>query len=591
MTGKEMTKVVGGNFIVEPINHEAIVTPEDMTEEQQMIVDMTNDFVRNELIPKEEQLEKLDYELTIKLLRQAGELGLLGIDVPQQFGGLQLDKVTSTYIGEILGRTSSFLYSIGTQTGIGSLPIVYFGTQNQKSKYLPDVVTGKRIFAYCLTEPSSGSDALGAKTTATLSEDGRHYILNGSKVFITNGGIADVFIVYAKVDGKYFSAFIVEKGMPGFTVGQEEKKMGLKGSSTCPLFFDNVKVPVENLLGEVGKGHVIAFNILNLGRHKLPTHSLGMAKEALELSTVYANSRYQFGAPIAKFPLTAKKLAEMNIKIYALETMVYRIAGLFDQALHDFDYSNGEAGVHSAAAISEYAIECSIIKVFGTEVLDFVVDEGVQIHGGYGFTQEYKIERMYRDSRVTRIFEGTNEINRLLIPGTLIKKAVKGQLSLLEKMEDIKKEVQSFESRQLFNDVLEQGFYLTAVAKKVFLMVGGLAINKYGENLEKEQEVIANLADLLIQIYAMDGVLLRTKKIMEHKGIDVAKNAIQMTQVFVHEAFDQVESIAKEALATMEMSTELEALKNVTERTPINVTIRKREIAERVSQAGKYIVF
>ncbi len=594
MTKKELTKVVGGSFIVHPIDKETIVTPEDITDEQKMIVDMANNFVMNELIPNEEQLEKLDYELTIKLLRQAGELGLLGVDVPQQFGGLELDKVTSTYISEILGKTSSFLYSIGTQTGIGSLPIVYFGTQEQKRKYLPDVVTGERIFAYCLTEPSAGSDALGAKTTATLSDDGTHYILNGSKVFITNGGIADVFIVYAKVDGKYFTAFIVEKGMPGFAVGPEEKKMGLKASSTCPLFFDNVRVPVENLLGEVGKGHIIAFNILNLGRHKLPTNSLGTAKEALELSTVYAKSRNQFGTSIANFPLTAKKIAEMNIMIFALETMVYRIAGMFDQALYDIDHSNEDTGAKSASAIAEYAIECSINKVFGTEVLDFIVDEGVQIHGGYGFTGEYKIERMYRDSRITRIFEGTNEINRLLIPGTLIKKALKGQLPLLQQMEAIKEELLSFEARQSFNDVLEKESYLVVIAKKIFTMVGALAIDKYGANLEKEQEVMANLADLLIQIYAMEGVLLRTKKILGSKGLDKAKHAIQMTQVFVHEAFDKAEAVAKEALATIETGEELQqqvrTLNSLTERTPINVTVLKREIAEYVFEAEKYIV-
>ena len=594
MTEKELTKVIGGSFILETIDTESIVTPEDITEEQKMIVDMTRDFVINELIPNEEQLEKLDYELTIKLLKKAGELGLLGVDVPQQFGGLELDKVTSTYISEILGKTSSFLYSIGTQTGIGSLPIVYFGTQEQKQKYLPDVVTGERIFAYCLTEPSAGSDALGAKTTATLSKDGAHYILNGSKVFITNGGIADVFIVYAKVDGKYFSAFIVEKGMSGFTVGQEEKKMGLKASSTCPLFFDNVQVPVENLLGEVGKGHIIAFNILNLGRHKLPTNSLGTAKEALALSTAYAKSRNQFGTSIANFPLTAKKIAEMNMMIFALETMVYRIAGMLDQALYDLDHSNEDTGVKSASAIAEYAIECSINKVFGTEVLDFIVDEGVQIHGGYGFTGEYKIERMYRDSRITRIFEGTNEINRLLIPGTLIKKALKGQLPLIQKMEVIKGELLLFAAKQSFTEVLEKESYLTAIAKKVFYMVGGLAIDKFGTELEKEQEVMANLADLLIQIYAMDGVLLRTKKIMGSEGADKSKHAIQMTQVFVHEAFDKAEALAKEALATIEtgevLQQQINILHSLTDRTPINVTVLKREIAERVFQAEKYIV-
>lgn len=588
MPKDKVTKVMGGSFLLEQMERFSIITPEDITDEQQMMVDMTSDFVGRELIPNEEQLENLDYELTIKLLRKASEVGLLGVDIPEQYGGLNLDKVTSTYINEILGRTSSFVYSIGTQTGIGSLPIVYFGTHEQKQKYLPDAVTGSKIFAYCLTEPSAGSDALGAKTTAVLSDDGTHYILNGSKVFITNGGIADVFIVYAKVDGKHFSAFIVEKGMPGFTIGPEEKKMGLKASSTCPLFFDHVHVPVDNLLGEVGKGHLIAFNILNLGRHKLPTNSLGAAKEALELSTVYAKNRVQFGIQIARFPLIGKKLAEMNILIYALETMVYRTAGLFDQVLS----SNEDTGGAPASAIAEYTIECSINKVFGTEVLDFVVDEGVQIHGGYGFTKDYKIERMYRDSRITRIFEGTNEINRLIIPGTLMKKALKGELPLLREVERFQE--MDMEPRYLFDEILDKETYLESAAKKIFLMIAGIAYQKYQSSIDKEQEVMANLADILIQIYAMNGVLLRTKKMIEKGGEERTKNAIQMTQVFIHEAFDKVEAIAKEAIATMETGEELQRqlilLRKLSDRLPINVTTLKRQIAERISQEEKYVV-
>lgn len=592
MPKRKVTKVMGGSFLLEQIESNSIIAPEDITDEQQMMVDMTIDFVKRELIPNEEQLENLDYELTIKLLRKASEVGLLGVDIPEQYGGLNLDKVTSTYISEILGRTSSFVYSIGTQTGIGSLPIVYFGTPEQKQNYLPDAVTGSKIFAYCLTEPSSGSDALGAKSTAALTADGAHYILNGSKVFITNGGIADVFIVYAKVDGKHFSAFIVEKGMPGFTIGPEEKKMGLKASSTCPLFFDNVYVPVENLLGEVGKGHLIAFNILNLGRHKLPTNSLGAAKEALELSTVYAKSRLQFGTQIVNFPLIAKKLAEMNILIYALETMVYRTAGLFDQVLNEFNHSNEDTGMVSAFAIAEYTIECSINKVFGTEVLDFVVDEGVQIHGGYGFTKDYKIERMYRDSRITRIFEGTNEINRLIIPGTLIKKALKGELPLLKEIERFQE--MDIETQYLFEGILDQETYLELAAKRIFLMISGIAYKKYQSSIEKEQEVMANLADILIEIYAMNGVLLRTKKMIEKDGEERTKNAIQMTQVFIHEAFDKVEAIAKEAIATMEtgegLQRQLILLGKISDRLPINVTALKRQIAERVSQEDKYVI-
>jgi len=594
MPEKSVKKVIGGSFVLDQAENNAIITPEDITQEQQMMVNMTYDFLSRELIPNEEQLEKLDYELTLGLLRKAGELGLLGVDIPEQFGGLDLDKVTSTYISEILGRTSSFLYSIGTQTGIGSLPIVYFGTPEQKQKYLPDVVSGEKIFAYCLTESSAGSDALGAKTTATLSVDGTHYILNGSKMFITNGGIADVFIVYAKVDGKYFTAFIVERGMAGFTVGPEEKKMGLKASSTCPLFFDGVKVPTENLLGEVGKGHLIAFNILNIGRHKLPTNSLGAAKEALELSIAYANSRIQFGKTISEFPIIRKKLAEMNISIFALETMVYRIAGLLEEALHDVDHTNEDTGAQSASAIAEYAIECSMNKVFGSEVLDFVVDEGVQIHGGYGYTQDYKIERMYRDARITRIFEGTNEINRLIIPGTLLKKALKGELPLLEEIDSFQNKKTYLRSVHEFNEILDQETYLDYKAKKIFQMVLGIAIEKYWSNLEKEQEIMANLADLLIQIYAMNGVLLRTKKMIDKLDKDKAKNAIQMTQVFVHEAFDKIEAVAKETLNTMKTGEELQSqlilLNSLLERTPLNVTALKREIAERVIEKQKYVV-
>ncbi len=366
--------------------------------------------------------------------------------------------------------------------------------------------------------------------------------------------------------------------------------MGLKASSTCALFFDNVRVPAENLLGEIGKGHQIAFNILNLGRHKLPTNCLGSAKEVLELSAKYAKNRYQFGTAIADFPLIGKKLAEMNILTYVLETMVYRVAGLFDQALNHLGHSVSQSSAAPvAASIAEYAIECSIIKVFGTEALNVIVDEGVQIHGGYGFTQDYKIERMYRDARITRIFEGTNEINRLLIAGTLIKKANKGQLPLLEQMERFNREIEDATIRQSFTNVLEQESYLETIAKKIFLLIGGLAIQQYGHSLEKEQEVVANLADLLIQIYAINGVLLRTKKLVKNVGQESAANAIQMTQVFVNEAFEKIESIALEALSSMDMGEEIQKLRKLTVRNPINVKTLKRKIAERVTQAEKYI--
>ncbi|MCR8843421.1 acyl-CoA dehydrogenase family protein [Paenibacillus sp. SC116] len=588
------TKVKGGSFIIDDVEASSVVIPEDFVEEQRMMMETTRDFVEGEVVPHDEEIEKLNYELTVKLIRKAGELGLLGSDVPEEYGGLGLDKVSSTLINETLAQASSFALSVGAHVGIGTLPIVFFGTPEQKRKYLPALAAGELIAAYCLTEPTSGSDALGAKTTAKLSEDGQHYILNGSKIFITNAGFADIFIVYAKVDGKDFTTFIVEREMEGFTVGPEEKKMGIKGSSTCPIFFEDVKVPVENVLGEIGRGHVIAFNILNIGRFKLGAGCLGAAKEAIELSSKYANIRTQFGKPISAFPLIGKKLAEMNIRTYVTESMVYRTSGLIDASMKDIDQNRPDSGQLLAKSIAEYALECSINKVFASEVLDFVADEGVQIHGGYGFTQEYKIERIYRDSRINRIFEGTNEINRLLIPGTLVKKAMKGELPLMQKAQGLQAELMQLVPGQTFEGTLEHETHLLSMAKKVFLMIGGLAVQKYAMELEKQQEVLSNLADVMILIYAMESALLRTRKIISKAGEGKAANAIEMTKVYVHEAFDDVGRFAKEALATMEsgdvLRTQLSILKKLTRNTPIDAVAVKRGIAARVIGAEKYIV-
>lgn len=589
------TKIAGGSFVLDDIDSELVVTPEDFNEEQRMILQTTVDFLEGEVLPKDEEIEKLDYELTLDLLKKAGELGLLSADVPEEYDGLGLDKVSSTIISETLARAASFGLSVGAHVGIGTLPIVFFGTPEQKKKYLPQLATGEKIAAYCLTEPASGSDALGAKTTAKLSEDGQHYILNGSKIFITNAGFADIFIVYAKVDGKDFSAFIVEKEMPGFSLGPEEKKMGIKGSSTRPLYFEDCKVPVENLLGEVGRGHIIAFNILNIGRFKLGAGCLGGAKEAIEHSVKYANTRKQFGTEISSFPLIGKKLADMNIRTFVAESMVYRTSGLIDHILKDLDHSSPDAGKQSAKGIAEYALECSINKVFASEVLDFVADEAVQIHGGYGFTQEYKVERIYRDSRINRIFEGTNEINRMLIPGTLLKKAMKGELPLLQKVQSLQSEMMSMTpGSQSFEGTLEQESHLLAQAKKLFLMVGGIAVQKLQANIEKEQEMLSNLADLMIEIYAMESVLLRTKKLIARQGEDKAKNAIQMTEVYLHEAFAKIEAIAKQCLVMVEegdmLRTGLSMVKRLTRTSPINTISLKREIAQRVIQAEKYVV-
>ncbi|MCM3271958.1 acyl-CoA dehydrogenase family protein [Paenibacillus elgii] len=591
---KMMSKVVGGSFIIEDIDFTRVVTPEDFTEEHRMIAQTTEDFVAGDIAPHDEEIEKLDYELSVKMLRKAGELGLLGADVPEAYGGLGLDKVSSTLINERLTKASAFALTVGAHVGIGTLPIVYFGTEEQKKKYLPLLATGQKVAAYCLTEPSSGSDALGAKATAVLSEDGTHYILNGTKQFITNAGFADVFIVYAKVNGTDFSTFIVERTMEGVSIGPEEKKMGIKGSSTCPLILEDVKVPVENLLWEVGKGHLIAFNILNIGRFKLAAGCVGAAKDAIELSAKYANERTQFGRKISSFPLIGAKLADMNIRTYVLESMAYRTAGLFDEGLSEVDHGSANVGQQSAKAIAEYALECSINKVFGSETLDFVADEGVQIHGGYGFTQEYRIERIYRDSRINRIFEGTNEINRLLIPGTLIKRAMKGELPLMQKAMGLQSELLSLVPGQTFEGTLEQENHLLAMAKKIFLMVGAQAVQKYQTKLDQEQEILSHLADIMISVFAMESALLRTKKQIAAGGEGKALNATDMTTVFVHESFARIEEWAKEVLAAMEsgdmLRTQLSVLKKLTRKTPINAIEIKREIASRVIEAEKYVV-
>lgn len=589
-----MNKVIGGSYIIEDTDFHNMVTPEDFTEEHRMIAETTEDFVAGEVVPHDEAIEKLNYELTVEKMRKAGELGLLGADVPEAYGGLGLDKVSSTLISERLTKASAFALSIGAHVGIGTLPIVYFGTEEQKQKYLPALATGEKIAAYCLTEPSSGSDALGAKTTATLSEDGEYYVLNGSKQFITNAGFADLFIVYAKVDGKDFSTFIVERTMEGVSIGPEEKKMGIKGSSTCPLILEDVKVPVENLLWEVGKGHLIAFNILNIGRFKLAAGCVGASKDTIELAAKYANERTQFGRKISTFPLIGKKLADMNTKTYALESMVYRTAGLFDVGLAEVDHSSPEVGYQSAKAIAEYQLECSINKVFGSETLDFVVDEGVQVHGGYGFIQEYRVERNYRDSRINRIFEGTNEINRLLIPGTLVKRAMKGQLPLMQKAVALQAELLEPIPPQTFEGTLDQEAHLIRMAKKIFLMAGAQAVQKYQLKLEDEQEILSHLSDMMISVYAMESALLRTQKIIDRSGEDKARLPILMTTVFVHDEFNKIETWAKEVLTAMEsgdtLRTQLSVLKKLTRKSPVNTLGLKREIAEKVIAAEKYVL-
>jgi alkylation response protein AidB-like acyl-CoA dehydrogenase len=591
MSDKQFIK--GGSFLLGKVDAEAVYTPEDFTEEHRMIAETTSDFVEGEIVPHDEEIEKLDYELTVKLLRKAGELGLLGADIPEEFGGVGLDKISSTLIGENMINGFSFALSHGAHVGIGTLPIVIFGNRKQKEKYLPDLATGAKIAAYALTEPTSGSDALSAKTVARLSEDGQHYILNGAKQFITNAGFADVFVVYAKIDGDKFTAFIVDRDTSGFNLGPEEKKMGIKGSSTRPLIFEDAKVPVENVLWEMGRGHVIAFNILNIGRYKLAVGALGSSKAAIKISTEYAKQRTQFNTQIANFPLIREKLADMNVQTFVLESLVYRTVGLYDEIMKDIDMTSDDSGKAASKAIEEYAIECSINKVFGSEVMDFVVDEAVQIHGGYGFIQEYKVERMYRDSRINRIFEGTNEVNRLLIPGTLFKKGIKGELPLLQATKTLQGELMGMMPQTDFHQPLEREHHLVDIAKKVFLMIGGLAAQKYQQNLDKQQELLANLADIAIEIFAMESAVLRAQKTLNRFGSEKATTQMECTQVYVNDAFLRIDITAKESLAAMEVGdvlrTQLSILKKLMRHSPINTIALKRSIAAKVVESEGYV--
>ncbi|UOQ46018.1 acyl-CoA dehydrogenase family protein [Halobacillus salinarum] len=589
---KEMIK--GGSFIVEDVSADHIITPEDFSDEHRMIAKTAEDFVLGEVVPKIDNLENHEFEHSVALLKKAGELGLLGADVPEEYGGLQLDKISSSLITEKFSRAGGFSVTHGAHVGIGSLPIVFFGNEDQKKQYLPALATGEKLAAYALTEPGSGSDALGAKTTAKLNDAGTHYILNGEKQWITNSAFADLFIVYAKIDGDKFSAFIVEREFPGVSTGPEEKKMGIKSSSTRTLVLEDAEVPVENVLGEVGRGHVIAFNILNVGRYKLAIGGVGGAKRAVELSVKYAKQRKQFKTPIASFPLIQEKIASVASNTYANESAVYRTVGLFEQSMGKLSSEELKDGAAVAKVIAEYAIECSLNKVFGTELLDFAVDEAVQIHGGYGFMQEYEVERMYRDSRINRIFEGTNEINRMIVPGNLLKKAMKGELPLLQKAQALQEEIMTMMPEEPGDAPLEQEKYLLKNAKKIGLLAAGLAAQKYGEKLENEQELLVNIADITGEIYNMESAILRTEKAILATGEEKQEQKLLYTQVYVQEAFNRIEAHAKETLIAAESGDSLRmmlgALRKLTRHTPINVIALKRKIAASLINAEKYVV-
>jgi len=578
----------GGSFLLSQTSPDQVFTPEDLSEEQRMIGSTAREF-SEKVFARLAEIEQDKPFHSRPLLRELGDLGLLGLEIPEEYGGMGLDKVTATVATEEYSRAGSFAITIGAHTGIGSLPIVYFGTPEQKAKYLPKLATGEWVAAYALTEPNSGSDALGARTTAKLSEDGKYWILNGTKQWITNAGFADVFVVYAKVDGEKFSAFIVERTFPGVSIGQEEKKMGLHASSTCSLILEDAKVPVENLLGEIGKGHVIAFNILNIGRWKLGAGTVGSSKMVLATSIEYAKTRKQFGKPIAEFRAIQQKLAEMAVRTYVTESMGYRTAGLFDANLAGLD-ANAD-GREAARRIEEYAMECSIMKVFGTEAFDFVADEGVQIHGGYGFMDEYSVSMAYRDSRINRIFEGTNEINRLLIPGTLVRRAMKGQLPIMQVLAGLQDELMNLTPFEESDEPLAQELFMIDRARKVFLMLAGLGVQKYQMALEQEQELLLGVADIAIEIYAMESAVLRALKAVR-RGQPGLK--VEMAQVYCQEAFERIASIARTLLPAVEeesdtLRTQLSILRRLTRYTPVNTVALRRKIAERLLEKGEYV--
>lgn len=586
--------IKGGAFLVEDLDASRIFTPEDFNDEQKMIAKTTEEYVKNSVLPVVENLEHHEFDHSVRLLKEAGDLGLLAADIPEEYGGIGLDKVSSALIAEKMSVAGGFSITHGAHVGIGTLPIVLFGNEEQKQKYLPNSASGEKISAYALTEPGSGSDALGAKTTAKLNAEGTHYVLNGEKQWITNAGFADVFVVYAKVDGDKFTAFIVEKTFPGVSVGAEEKKMGIKSSSTRTLILEDAQVPVENLLGEIGRGHIIAFNILNIGRYKLGVGTIGGSKRALELAISYTNQRQQFKTPISSFNLTKNKLATMASKLYATESLIYRTVGYFEERMSQLSAEEQKDGKAIAASIAEYAIECSINKVVGSEVLDYIVDEAVQLHGGYGFMQEYEVERIYRDSRINRIFEGTNEINRLIVPGTFLKKAMKGELPLLQKAQGLQEELLMMMPEEVGTEALAQEKVLVANAKKIGILVAGLSAQRFGTKLEAEQEVLVNIANIANNLFAMESAVLRTEKAIGRDGEEKAAQKLLYTQIFTQEAFIEIEQAAKETLiASVDGDNQrmmISALRKLTRYTPYNVIEKKREASVKLIEAEKYVL-
>ena len=592
-TALPKTKILGGAFLLEERQPNEVFTPEDFSEQHTLIAQTAEEFAVNEILPNVEKIEHKDFSVTRDLLKKAGDLGLSSAEIPEAYGGLEMDKVTAAVIADHIAKYAGFATTWGGHTGIGTLPIVYFGTEEQKKKYLPRLAAGEIVGAYALSEASSGSDALNCRARATLSPDGKHYLLNGEKMWITNAGFADLFTVFAKIDGDKFTAFLVEKTFPGFSIGAEEHKMGIRGSSTCPLILTDCQVPVENLLGEIGKGHIIAFNILNIGRFKLGAMCVGGARVSLQNAVSYAKQRKAFEKVIADFGLVREKIANMATLIYVGESLVYRTVGMMDALLSEIDSASPDAAKETRKAIEEYAVECSILKVWGSEMIDYVVDETVQIYGGYGFVEEYPAERAYRDARINRIFEGTNEINRLIITGFLLKRAMSGQLALMPAIKKLMEEVLSGPtmSEEVEGPLAEER-KLVANAKKLGLFASGAATQKYMQKIQDEQEVMGAIADMTIEIYAMESALLRTQKLIAAKGEVAAALPIAMTRVYLTEAFEKVEAAAKKIIAAVAdgdmLRTQLAILRRLAKHELFNTIELRQQIAQKTIERGKY---
>ena len=581
-TAPTKPRIGGCSFLIEDRKPDEMFTPEDFSEQHRLIAQTADDFCNNEIVPNAEKMEHKDFSVTRDLLKKAADLGLASVDIPEAYGGLEMDKVTSCLIADRIAKYAGFATTWGAHTGIGTLPLVFFGNEEQKQKYLPKIASGEFVGAYALSESTSGSDALNCRATAKLSADGKHYLLNGEKMWITNAAFADLFTVFAKIDGEKFTAFLVEKDFPGFSIGKEEHKLGIRGSSTCPLILNDCQVPVENVLGDIGRGHVIAFNILNVGRFKLGASAVGGARNSMDQTIAYAKQRKAFNKPISDFGLIREKLANQAVGVYVGESIVYRTVGMMDSVLSEIDKSAPDAMTQARKGIEEYAVECSIVKVWASEMLDYVVDEFVQVYAGYGFVEEYPAERAYRDAR----------INRMIITGFVLKRALSGQLALLPAIKRVMDEVMSGPSGEELEGPLASERAIVANAKKLGLLVSGAASQKFMQTLPDQQEICGALADIIIEAYAMESCLARTQKMVASRGEAAAKLAIAMTQVYLTQAMEKVESAAKKVSAAVAegdmLRTQLAIVRRLAKFEPFNTVALRQQIAQRVIETGKY---